>query len=187
MPPTMFHMELIEANELIDGEVQNLYREIITATESEARDKLLSKLTNYKEIRNENEESIAKLMKTNQDDDYYKKIVTRIVKKTQTKVTALKRKCLAKCKKPGACPEPGSCAVEVIEDTKSKIEEFTDNFESSTDQDESVQFVRNELMKYITNVNEKSTEIITQKAQLAAGETLDNCTAVKLEVYEKIK
>jgi hypothetical protein len=187
MPPAMFNMDLITANEMIDEEVQNLYRSIISTTDGDAREKLLNELTEYKEIRNENEENIAKLMKTGQEDEYYIKIVSKSVKKTLTKVTTLKRNCLSLCKQPGACPEPGSCAVEIIEDTKSKMEEFMDNFETAADPADSVQFVRNELMKFITGINEKATEIITMKAMLDAGESLDDCTGVKAEVYEKIK
>jgi hypothetical protein len=187
MPPAMYNMDLIAANELIDTEVQSLYRQIISTTDDEVRDQLLTKLTEYKEIRNENEENIAKLMKADQEDEYYIKIVTRSVRKTQKKVTQLTRDCLSKCDPEEGCPEPGKCAVEVIEDTKDKMKDFMDNFETASDPADSVQFVRNELMKYITEINDKATEIITMKAMLALGEELDNCTRVKAEVYEKIK
>merc|ERR1719228_254432 len=185
MAPAMYNMELIAANELIDDEVQNLYRSIISTVDGEERDELLSELDNYKEIRNENEENIAKLMKPDQTDEVYKKVVTRNVKKTQTKVKGLLKQCLSMCGDAAACPEPGSCAVEVIEDTKAKMEEYEDHFNTSTDPEDSKQFVRNELMKYIVEINAASTDIVTMKAM--AGGTIDNCTQVKGEVYEKIK
>jgi len=187
MPPAMYNMDLIAANELIDAEVQQLYRSIITTTEEELRNKLLTKLTDYKEIRNENEENIAKLMKADQEDEYYIKIVTRSVKKTQKKVTQLKRDCLAECNPEEGCPEPGKCAVEVIEDTKEKMEEYMLKFDNEEDPADAVQFVRNGLMKFITEINEKATDIITRKAMMAIDEEQDNCDKVKGEVYDKIK
>merc|ERR1712215_324002 len=62
MPPSLYAMDLISVNELIDTEIKNLYNSLITAIEEDERQKLFQKLEDYKSLRDTVDEMITKLM-----------------------------------------------------------------------------------------------------------------------------
>lgn len=65
-----------------------------------------------------------------------------------------------------------------------KMEELNSTLASGDTDEDKLENVRSEMIKYITEVNTKSREILIQKAQDGA---LEQCEEEKLNVYEQIK
>ena len=95
---------------------------------------------------------------------------------------------------PGGCD---SCAADVLFDAMVKMDDYKNqinqsiNAQADAAEDEKaalsadlMESVRSDAIKYITDINAKSTEII--KTKIEAGE-LEKCDQDKLDVYNRTK
>jgi len=179
MPPVMYAMDLIAANELIDEEIKNLYNNIVTKTEEEARKKLFKKLEEYKSLRNTIDEMIPKLMGQT-DDAKLKKLVTRSLGRVNTELKTKLKDCQAQCG-PGGCE---SCAADVLYDAIAKMNDYKTFFNNTEDEEAKKEFVRSDMIKYINDNNNEARDILIKKA--TEGE-IDECETEKSDIYKMTK
>ena len=64
------------------------------------------------------------------------------------------------------------------------MEEMNSTLASEGSDDEKLENVRSEMIKYITDLNNKNRELLIQKAQ---DGSLEQCEEEKRNVYERIK
>ena len=64
------------------------------------------------------------------------------------------------------------------------MEEMNSTLASEDSDDEKLENVRSEMIKYITDLNNKNRELLIQKAQ---DGSLEQCEEEKRNVYERIK
>ena len=64
------------------------------------------------------------------------------------------------------------------------MEEMNSTLASEDSNDEKLENVRSEMIKYITDLNNKNRELLIQKAQ---DGSLEQCEEEKRNVYERIK
>ena len=77
-----------------------------------------------------------------------------------------------------------SCGADVLFEAVDKMEELNSTLASGDSDEEKLENVRSEMIKYITEVNTKNRDILIQKAQDGA---LEQCEEEKRNVYETIK
>jgi len=181
VPPDMYAMELIQINELIDGEIKNHYNTIIVTVDEEKRSKLFQNLDNYKALRDSVDEVITKLMDQNDaDGQKLKKTITRSLSRTNTDLKSQLKNCQNEfC--PNSCD---SCAAEVLFDAVDKMNDFKNFFNSTDDEESKRDFVRSELIKYINDIGNDAREILIKKAKEGK---LDECEEEKSGIYKTIK
>jgi len=179
MPPSMYAMDLISVNELIDTEIKNLYNSLITAIEEDERQKLFQKLEDYKSLRDTVDEMITKLM-SQSDDDKLKKLVTRGLGRVNTELKTKLKDCQAQCG-PGGCE---SCAADVLYDSIAKMNDYKSFFNNTDDDEAKKEFVRSDMMKYISDNNNDAREILIKKATEG---TIDDCDREKSDIYKMTK
>ena len=78
-----------------------------------------------------------------------------------------------------------SCAADVLFEAVDKMEDLNATLaREDSEEEEKMENVRSEMIKYITDVNAKSREILITKAN---DGKLEKCEEEKLEVYGQIK
>ena len=100
---TMYVMALITINEDIDKEVENLYNRIIATTEDEERTKFKEDLQDMKEVREQVEILITKVINLNSEEDLekLKKAVKRGLAGSSSKLNNKLTTCKGSCQGPG--------------------------------------------------------------------------------------
>ena len=100
---TMYVMALITINEDIDQEVENLYNRIIATTEDEERTKFKEDLQDMKEVREQVEILITKVINLNSEEDLekLKKAVKRGLAGSSSKLNNKLTTCKGSCQGPG--------------------------------------------------------------------------------------
>ena len=184
VPPQMYAMDLITANEIIDKEITEHYGKIVVAKEDEERKKLFSNLGSFKNLRDSIDEIITKLMNEagNADaDEKLKKTIQRGLTKTSNE---LKDK-VTDCKKE-FCPTDNDCgcAADILVEAKEKMEYFKESTLAGSDDEASKRdSIRTDLIKYITDTNNEARKILIDKA----SGPIDQCETEKLDTYKKLK
>merc|ERR1719228_1378268 len=179
MPPSMYAMELIAVNELIDEEIKNLYNGLVTTTDEDKREKLFKTLENFKNLRNTVDDMIIKLM-SETEDDKLKKLVKRSLGRVNSEVQDILSDCRAGCDAPGC----ESCGAEVLYEAIDKMKYYKSVINNTDDEEAAKETVRSEVIKYINDVNNDAREILRKKA---TGDEIDDCEKEKSEVYKMIK
>ena len=77
-----------------------------------------------------------------------------------------------------------SCGADVLFEAIDKMEELNSTLAGGESEEDKLENVRSELIKYITDLNSKNREILIQKAQDGA---LEQCEEEKRTVYDTIK
>ena len=77
-----------------------------------------------------------------------------------------------------------SCGADVLFEAIDKMEELNSTLAGGDSEEDKLENVRSELIKYITDLNSKNREILIQKAQDGA---LEQCEEEKRTVYDTIK
>ena len=77
-----------------------------------------------------------------------------------------------------------SCGADVLFEAIDKMEELNTTLAGGDSDEDKLENVRSELIKYITDLNSKNREILIQKAQDGA---LEQCEEEKRTVYDTIK
>ena len=77
-----------------------------------------------------------------------------------------------------------SCGADVLFEAIDKMEELNTTLAGGDSEEDKLENVRSELIKYITDLNSKNREILIQKAQDGA---LEQCEEEKRTVYDTIK
>merc|ERR1711970_213934 len=179
MPPSMYAMELIAVNELIDEEIKNLYNSLVTTTEEEKREKLFKKLQGFKNLRNTVDEMITKLM-SETEDDKLKKLVKRSLGRVNSEVQDILSDCRAGCDAPGC----ESCGAEVLYEAIDKMKYYKTVINNTDDEEATKETIRSDVIKYINEINNDARDILRKKA---TGDEIDDCEKEKSEVYKMIK
>eukprot|EP00092_Neocalanus_flemingeri_P080997 GFUD01101095.1.p1 GENE.GFUD01101095.1~~GFUD01101095.1.p1 ORF type:complete len:623 (-),score=238.28 GFUD01101095.1:389-2257(-) len=179
MPPAMYAMDLIGVNELIDNEIEGLYTSLITTTEEDTRLKQFEKLKDFKSLRETIDEMITKLM-SETDDEKLKKLVKRSLGRVNTEQKTKLKDCQAQCG-PGGCE---SCAADVLYDAIAKMNDYKTFFNNTDDEEAKKEFVRTDMIKYITENNNEARDILTKKATEGV---IDECDQEKSEIYKMTK
>jgi hypothetical protein len=195
LDPTMYAMELITCNEKVDEEIKNLYQKIVGSVEDSERQKGFVSLNGFKGIRNQIDEVIKSLLEETkddcEDDDECQKKLKKIVQKNLRGVSSETKLLLEDCTYANGCI-PGTdcegCAVEVLQDTISRLDGYSTYFQAAQDSPEAAEqakeSIRDDMMSFINQITSDSTKILRQKVN--DGE-LEECEEQKLEVYEKLK
>lgn len=178
-PPEMFIMSLITMIESIDKEIENLYNFIIKSTDEEERSKFTKELQDYKAKRDTIDDLITKLT-GEEDPEKIKKAVKRGLTRIGSELKSQLAECQSQCDT-GGCD---SCGADVLFEAVDKMEELNSTLTSGDSDEEKLENVRSEMIKYITEVNTKNRDILIQKAQDGA---LEQCEEEKRNVYETIK
>jgi len=178
-PPEMFIMSLITMIESIDKEIENLYNFIIKSTDEEERSKFTKELQDYKAKRDTIDDLITKLT-GEEDPEKIKKAVKRGLTRIGSELKSQLAECQSQCDT-GGCD---SCGADVLFEAVDKMEELNSTLTSGDSDEEKLENVRSEMIKYITDVNSKNRDILIQKAQDGA---LEQCEEEKRNVYETIK
>ena len=183
VPPQMYAMDLISANEIIDKEITEHYGKIVIAKEDEERKKLFADLGSFKQLRDSIDEVITKLMDeaSNADADAkLKKTVQRGLAKTGNE---LKDK-VTDCQKEFCPNDCESCAAEILVEAKDKMEFFKESTLSGSDDEASKRdSIRTDLIKYITDTGNEARKILISKA----SGPISACETEKLETYKSLK
>ena len=77
-----------------------------------------------------------------------------------------------------------SCGADVLFEAIDKMEELNSTLAGGDSDEDKLENVRSEMIKYITDLNSKAREILIQKAQDGA---LEQCEEEKRTVYDTIK
>jgi len=178
-PPEMFIMSLISMIESIDKEIENLYTFIIQSTEEEERSKFTKELQDYKTKRDTIDDLITKLT-GEEDAEKIKKAVKRGLTRIGSELKSQLAECQSQCDT-GGCE---SCGADILFEAVDKMEELNSTLASGDSDEEKLENVRSELIKYLTDLSAKSREILIQKAQDGA---LEQCEEEKFNVYKQIK
>lgn len=182
MPPAMYTMELLVANGKIDKETESLYPQMFTALfndDNATVAKIDSKLKSLKDIREQLEEVVTKLSKT-QDENKLRKLTSRSLGPVSSEINRLLKECKAGCGEVGC----NSCGAEVLTDMIEKLKYYKDVYNRTEEEPADLnEEVRRDLMKYIESTNDESTEILLEKIE----GNLTPCDQQKLDVYNKTK
>jgi len=178
-PPEMFIMSLITMIEGIDKEIENLYNFIIKSTDEEERSKFTKELQDYKTKRDTIDDLITKLT-GEEDPEKIKKAVKRGLTRIGSELKSQLAECQSQCDT-GGCD---SCGADVLFEAVDKMEEMNSTLASEDSDEEKLENVRSEMIKYITDLNNKNRELLIQKAQ---DGSLEQCEEEKRNVYERIK
>jgi len=184
MPPGMYSMELLVANSKIDKETESLYPQMFTALfndDNATVAKIDNKLKALKNIREQLEEVVTKISKT-QDEAKLRKLTSRSLAPVSSELNRLLKECKEGCGEAGC----NSCGAEVLTEMIDKLKYYKEIYnrteEEPTDLNEEV---RRDLMKYIESTSEESNEILLEKIE-GMGD-LSPCDQQKLDVYNKTK
>merc|ERR1711936_462200 len=195
LDPTMYAMELITCNEKVDEEIKNLYQQIVGSVEDSERQNGFVSLNGFKGIRNQIDEVIKSLLDETkddcEDDDECQKKLKKIVQKNLRGVSSETKLLLEDCTYTNGCI-PGTdcegCAVEVLQDTISRLDGYSTYFQAAQDSPEAAEqakeSIRDDMMSFINQITSDSTNILRKK--VSDGE-LEECEEQKLEVYGKLK
>ena len=182
VPPQMYAMDLISANEIIDKEITEHYGKIVVAKDEE-RKKLFDNLESFKQLRNSIDEIITKLMNegSNADaDQKLKKTIQRGLTKTSNE---LKDK-VTDCQKEFCPNDCESCAADILVEAKDKMEFFKEStLAGSEDEASKKDSIRTDLIKYITDTGNEARKILINKA----SGPISACETEKLDTYKKLK
>merc|ERR1712123_269738 len=179
MDPNMYGMELITCNENLDAEIKNLYNRLVIETNDEKRRKSLESLEFYKTTRNSVDEVITKLM-TLSDATRLKKAVKRSLGQVSNKLSTRLSSCLVNCG-PDGCD---SCAADIIYDSIAKLNDYKTFLNSSVDDLAKRDFIQGDMMKYISDINGQTKEILIKKVM--EGD-IDSCEKENLEIFDVLK
>merc|ERR1712123_338251 len=179
MDPNMYGMELITCNENIDTEIKNLYNKLVIETNDEKRHKSLESLEFYKKTRNSLDEVITKLL-TMSDATRLKKAVRRSLGQVSNKLSTRLSSCLVSCG-PDGCD---SCAADIIYDSIAKLNDYKTFLNSSVDDLAKRDFIQGDMMKYISDINGQTKEILIKKVM--EGD-IDSCEKENLEIIGVLK
>merc|ERR1712123_488708 len=179
MDPIMYGMELITCNENIDTEIKNLYNRLVIETNDEKRRKSLDSLKFYKATRNSVDEVITKLL-TMSDATMLKKAVRRSLGQVSSKLSTRLSSCLVNCG-PDGCD---SCAADIIYDSIAKLNDYKTFLDSSVDDLAKRDFIQGDMMKYISDINGQTKEILIKKVM--EGD-IDSCEKENLEIFDVLK
>ena len=180
MPPDMYAMDLISLNELIDTEIKNLYNSLLAAIDKDKRGKLFKKLEYYKSVRNKVDDVITKLMGQT-DGEKLKKIVTRSLGRVNEEMMTKLKDCQAQCGGPGGCE---SCAADVLYDAIAKMNDYRTFLPNTDDEETKKEFVRTDMIKFITENSNEAREILIKKATEGS---LSDCEQEKLDIFKITK
>lgn len=166
-------MTLILTNEKLDKAIEDIYTEIIKETDEDKRKDLFAMLTMMKDLREEIDEVISKLLPL-EDDEAIKKEVSKIgglVRKVEAKVST--------------CNPCNSCAKDILEEAIQKMADYLESFETDRDDSSKLEFVRSDMISYI-NKNTKEARDLLEKKIEADGD-LNKCDREKLDTFNKCK
>merc|ERR1719223_1543495 len=165
--------------ESVDEEIENLYNFIITSTDEEERTKFTQELQDYKTKRDTIDDLITKLT-GEEDPEKIKKAVKRGLTRIGSELKSQLAECQSQCDT-GGCD---SCGADVLFEAIDKMEELNSTLAGGDSEEDKLENVRSEMIKYITDLNSKAREILIQKAQDGA---LEQCQEEKRTVYDTIK
>ena len=177
--PSMFAMDLISVNDLIDTEVKNMYNSLIAAIEVNDRQELFKNLEEYKSLRASVDDIIPKLM-SETDDQKLRMIVRRELKRVHSELTRKVKDCQAKCGPEGCV----SCAGDVLHEAINKMNDYGEFLNSTDDEEATKEFIQTDLMRFISNNNEEARQILIQKATEGF---INNCEEDKFNIYKITK
>lgn len=182
--PQMYSMQLITATENVDKEISNLYTRVRAEEDPTKKDTLFRTLTSYKELREQIEEIIVKLLNEKGGDDKIKKTLDRSLRRLLLELQNLLKKCLSQCGSSG-CGD--SCGAKVLDDTIAKMKDYKAFIEDDQREDEEKkEFVRGELIKLINDNNNDARDILIKTANSIDGET-EPCDKEKFDIYDTMK
>merc|ERR1711892_963484 len=179
MDPNMYGMELITCNENIDTEIKNLYNKLVIETNNEKRRESLESLEFCKTTRNSIDEVISKLL-TMSDATRLKKAVRRSLGQVNNKLSTRLSSCQINCG-PDGCD---SCAADIIYDSIAKLNDYESFLNSSVDDSVKRDFIQEDMMQYINDINGQTKEILIKKVM--EGD-IDRCEKENLEIFDVLK
>ena len=183
VPPQMYAMDLITANEIIDKEITEHYGKIVIAKEDEERKKLFTNLASFKQLRDSIDEIITKLMSEASNDDADEKLKKTIQRGLTKTSNELKDK-VTDCQKEFCPNDCESCAADILVEAKDKMEFFKEStLAGSDDEATKKDSIRTDLIKYITDTGNEARKILTEKA----SGPISACETEKLDTYEILK
>ncbi len=129
----------------VDGEIKNLYSEILGELDDEARGKLFKELTKLKEISTEVHNVLSKLSELDGEHDMEQ--ITRIKRRDIRSIRNDVKHELDICKQscPGQCD---SCGAEKIDEVSDKLKDYLANLEDLEEQ-EALESIRTDVMNYL--------------------------------------
>merc|ERR1711935_566634 len=183
-PPEMYSMELITAIENVDKEISNMYNRVRGEEDPAKKETLFRTLTTYKELREQIEEIIVKLLTEKGGPEKLKKTLDRSLRRLLLELQSLLKKCLAQCGSSG-CGD--SCGAKVLDETIAKMKDYKSFIEDDQrDEEEKKEFVRGELIKQINDDNNDARDILIKTANSVDGES-EPCDKEKFDIYDVMK
>ncbi len=129
----------------VDGEIKNLYGEILGELDEEARAKLFEELQNLKKISTDIHEVLSKLSELDPEVDA--EAITRVnrrdVRSVRNDVKRLLDICAQSC--PGQCD---SCGADKIDEVQDKLKDYLVNLED-LEEEEAKESIRTDLMGFL--------------------------------------
>jgi len=184
MPPAMFSMDLIVANEELDKSIAGLYDQIIKSTNETEREGHLSMLTMLKELRETIDEHISNLLEETEEEKI-KKYVTNTMRGFIIDIGQKYKDCLDEnC--PTSSPECDSCGAEKVDEMREKMRQYKNNLNSQREEEDKKDFIREDLINFINKINEESRTLLKKKVNSETGE-LDECDQEKMKVIKDCK
>merc|ERR1711935_652877 len=183
-PPEMYSMELITAIENVDKEISNMYNRVRGEEDPAKKETLFRTLTTYKELREQIEEIIVKLLTEKGGPEKLKKTLDRSLRRLLLELQSLLKKCLAQCGSSG-CGD--SCGAKVLDETIAKMKDYKSFIEDDQrDEEEKKEFVRGELIKQINDNNNDARDILIKTANSVDGES-EPRDKEKFDIYDVMK
>merc|ERR1712147_473922 len=109
-----------------------------------------------------------------EDTEKIKKAVKRGLSRIGSELKSQLAECQSQCDT-GGCD---SCGADVLFEAIDKMEELNSTLAGGDSNEEKLENVRSEMIKYITNLNNKNRELLIQKAQ---DGSLEQCEKKKKE------
>ena len=200
--PSMFAMEFIGVNELIDNAIKDTYNDIIVTTEEEGRERLFRDLEMFKPLRDSIDGIITDLLDladrdtgdadqeegdgmtlSDETKSKLKKKVVRSASRINSDLKAKLKNCQIKY-----CPNDCThCGAQVFSEAKDKMDFFKDLISprdgNEVDEENVKESIRTDLIKYITDTQNDGRAILIKKAQ----EPVTDCEQEKLDAYKMLK
>merc|ERR1712110_46099 len=184
MPPNMYNMDLILANEELDKSIAKLYNDIIKSTDDTEREEHVSMLTMLKEVREQIDEHITNLLEE-EDDAKIKKYVTSTMRGFINGISTKYQDCFEKNQCAGG-PQCDSCGAEKVDEMRDKMREYKSYLDSQREEDDKKESIRDDLINYINKINEEARKILTDKVNSDTG-VLADCEREQKEVIDECK
>ncbi len=130
---------------MVDGEIKQLYGQILGELDEEARAKLFEELQNLKKISTDTHEVLSKLSELDPeiDADAIARVQRRDVRSIRNDVKRLLDLCKQAC--PGQCD---SCGAEKIDEVADKLKDYLVSLED-LEEEEAKESIRSDLMGFL--------------------------------------